>query len=83
MLNGNSILDMVNQAKPIQWSAFRKWVDIDFIHKLEQNMGYGSCPTLKHLFNDYAVSFYRSNYNEKPCVFFDWSCIEYVFVKER
>jgi len=31
--------------------------------------------------NDFAVSYYRSVYDGKPCVFIEHSAIEYIFVR--
>jgi hypothetical protein len=76
------ISEMVDQERTILWSAFRKWVSPVELRRIEQSLGYTHDSLPRHLHDDYAVSFHRSKYNGVPCVFFDWSSIEYVFVEQ-
>jgi hypothetical protein len=32
--------------------------------------------------NDFAVSFYKSTYQGKPCLYFVWSHIEHIFLED-
>ena len=49
--------------------------------KLEKSLGYavGKEGGL-HMKEDWAVSYHKSEFEDKPCVYFTWSAIEYIFV---
>ena len=70
---GPLIREMVECARPVTFSTFAKrcqwraWAD---------DMGYGPWLRLK---NDWAVSFWSSRYQGRPCYYIDHSRIEYVF----
>lgn len=67
---------MVNNAREITYNTFKKYVNIK---ELESMLGYEGSPL--RIKDDYAVTFYRSKYEGKPCVYVRWSAIEYVFIK--
>jgi len=68
------IHDMTDNAREITYETFRRYVDT---RELEEMLGYkGSGLKIK---NDWAVSFYRSKYRGKTCVYILWSSIEYIY----
>ena len=68
------IHDMTDNAREITYATFRRYVNTC---ELEEMLGYnGSGLKLK---DDWAVSFYRSKYRRKTCVYVSWSSIEYIF----
>lgn len=79
------IQTMVEGARPISCKAFLRNVgraeaedafpDYCWCRK-------AGCPNL-HLRQDWAVRFYRSTFEGKPCVYVDHSAIEYVFVGQK
>lgn len=71
------ITAMTDQAKEITYDTLRKYVDLK---EFKESMGYArGILTLK---NDWAVSYYRSVYNGKPCYYVKHSAIEYIWVKQ-
>jgi hypothetical protein len=71
-----AITSMVDAARPIQYETFRRYVDIK---ELEETLGYAGSPL--RIKDDYAVTFYRSKYRGRSCVYVNWSAIEYIFCK--
>ena len=69
----NDIQAMVDQAKEVPFTVLARHCEIE---DFEREMGYG--PWLR-MENDYAVSYYKSTYQGRPCYFVDHSAIEYVF----
>lgn len=65
---------MTDRAKKITYRTFKKYAD--GLDEVAETMGYG--PWLK-LKNDWAVSFYRSEYDGRPCVYMSHSAIEYIW----
>ena len=76
-----SIVDMINQEETITRATFCKHVDKKDREKLEKSLGYavGKEGGL-HMKEDWAVSYHKSEFEDKPCVYFTWSAIEYIFV---
>jgi len=71
-LDGETISNMVQSAKEITYKTFCKYANPADVFPPEKQ-----CPPLN---KDWAVRFYKSFYDGKPCVFIDHSAIEYVFV---
>lgn len=70
--------DMIDNARDITWKTFSKHCDCK---DLIRNLGYvvGNENGMK-IQDDYAVSFYKSKYNGKPCYYIRHSAIEYIFI---
>jgi hypothetical protein len=75
--NGNSINEMKDNARNITYRTFLSHVDTENFKEIEKNLGYDRYLRLK---NDWHVSFHKSKYRSKPCVYFSWSGIEYIFI---
>lgn len=78
--NGDDITEMTEQSKDITAATFKKhceWVEI--AESLGYHTGNGKPKNTLRLENDYAVKFCKSTYQGKPCYYFVWSAIEYVF----
>lgn len=69
IMSGSKIQDMVDNAREITYRTFCKYADP--YEAMEK--------TVPPLHKDYAVSFYKSKFEGKPCVYFTHSCIEFVF----
>jgi hypothetical protein len=82
-LNGKHIQDMVDASKEIAAETFRKKIGGDKYKELEEMLHYDASRGSKlRLSNDYGVSFSKSVYRGKPCVYCTWSAIEYIFTLE-
>ena len=77
--DGPSIIDMVDRARRISASTFRDVIGSHNYTRLEARLGYTH--TNLRLDRDYHVSFHRSTYRGKPCVYVQHSRIEYIFVE--
>lgn len=77
---GPDIHDMVEQAKPVTRRTFLRHCETA---QVEAQLGYER--DRRHgltMAQDPYVRYYRSRYQGKPCYFFVWSAIEYIFLKE-
>ncbi len=74
--DGDSINEMKHAAIQIKGGTFRRYADPQSFREVTEGLGYDrSFP----IGNDWHVAYYRSTYQGKPCVYFVWSAIEYVF----
>jgi len=80
-LPARAITSMVDNAREISLSTFRRHVDANERRDIEAGLGYavGHQRGL-HLKDDGHVSYGKSVYQGKPCVFMAHSAIEWVFV---
>lgn len=77
-----SITDMVDQAKEISYRTMLKAVGRPFIER-QYELGY-DIDNMRgglRLSKDWAVSYYRSFYQGRPCYYFVWSHIEQIFTE--
>lgn len=78
---------MVDTATEITWKTFRNHIDLQELKSIfpfyswrgEIYNSEGELTVTFHIKDDWAVSFYKSNYNNKPCYFLVHSAIEYIF----
>ena len=79
--DGESIGDMVDNAREIGYNTFVKGIDIEELKELFPFYNWGNRKEngLK-LKDDYAVSYYKSIYEGRPCLYVAHSAIEYVFI---
>lgn len=75
---GHDIQAMVDDSRDITRRTFLRYVDKASLAELERDLGYGSW---LHMASDWHVSYSRSRYRGRPCVYFTQSAIEYVFSK--
>ena len=78
---GEEINNMKEKSKSITRETFLKYTGN--IDEIEQGLGY-SVRNQKglHMSKDWHVSYDKSVYQDKSCVFFTWSAIEFIFVEE-
>ena len=77
--NGNDITVMVDNSTEITRRTFLKYIDRENFRECEKSLGYVSRGGLA-MANDHAVSYYKSHYRGRKCVYFYWSAIEYIFI---
>ena len=72
---------MQNHARELKYKAFLSHVDKKELEKLFPHYHWkpGRNRGLR-MKDDWAVSYWKSVYDSKPCVYVVHSCIEYVFV---
>lgn len=77
---GEDIGDMVDTELTITRRTFRRYVDHANLAALEAELGYDKHPKQGlTMAGDWHVSYHRSTYQGRPCVYFAWSGIEHVF----
>lgn len=78
--DGRAIQDMVDRSRQITRRTFLRHVDREEMRRIEGMLSYatGSERGL-HMANDWAVSYHKSRFRGRPCVYFDWSAIEHIF----
>lgn len=75
--DGQDINDMKQGHQMIVRRTFLRHVDRASLQTVEKELGYDrDFPMSK----DWHVAYYKSTYQGKPCIYFVWSAIEYVFV---
>lgn len=85
---GEDIEKMIDNSVEIEWEEFNEHISNKEIRNALGDYGktydyddLKSGSGLKFQ-DDYAVSFHKSfNYRGQPCYYFDWSAIEFVFLK--
>ena len=77
------IHDMVDNSREIAWKTFLKYVDVETVKDVFPYYSYRNEKTGCgfHIKDDYTVSFHKSKYRGKPCVYIYHSAIEYIFTK--
>jgi hypothetical protein len=74
---------MIDQATEITRRTFLKYVDLDELREIEVELRYETHPSRGlTMAGDWHVSYHKSKWGEKPCVYFQWSGIEHIFVEE-
>jgi hypothetical protein len=68
------IIDMTDKARKITYRTFKKYAE--GLEEIASAMGYGPWLSLK---KDWAVSYYKSTYDGRPCVYMDHSAIEHIW----
>ena len=71
-LSGESISDMAEKAREISYKTLIKYVDHNEIKSM-----FGVNPPVH---KDWAVSFYKSTFENQKCYYIQHSMIEYVFI---
>jgi hypothetical protein len=82
--DGNAISAMQAAAKPITYRTLLRKVGREFL-ALQEKLGYDVPWTRERvgltMKRDWAVSYHRSTYCGKQCVYFVWSRIEHIFTE--
>lgn len=82
--SGDDITAMNDAAKEITYDRMRRIVGQPFVD-LQKQLNYDVPGTRGRdrigltMRGDWAVSYHRSTYQGKPCLFFRWSHIEHIF----
>jgi mRNA degradation ribonuclease J1/J2 len=72
--------ECVDVAVEITRRTFLKHVDIDSLRQLERELGYmAHAKQGLTMASDWAVSYFKSTFNGRPCVYVRWSAIEHIF----
>jgi len=79
--DGRAIREMVDRARDITRRTFLRHVSRDDLDECERALSYavGRERGLR-MANDWHVSYHRSTFRGRPCVYFRYSAIEYIFV---
>jgi hypothetical protein len=83
--DGQSINDMTAAAKEITYRTFRKHLGRALV-EAEHGLGYDTGRRREiglRMAKDWAVSYFRSTYQGKPCFYFRWSAIEHIFLEAQ
>ena len=75
--DGDDINEMKRGAEIIEREEFLAEAAPESMAEQEAALGYDADFLME---TDWHVAYYRSTYRGKPCVYFVWSAIEYVFV---
>ena len=73
---------MIRDSKSLKRRSFKKHVDDEALFLVENKLGYS--PTRAHgltMAMDPHVSYHKSKFGDRECVFFRWSAFEYIFVE--
>ena len=77
---GVAIRDMVDAASDIERDTFLRYVSRDELVTTERSLGYAHRPSHGLMMSrDWHVSYHRSTFRGRPCVYFRWSAIEFIF----
>lgn len=75
------LIAMIGKARRINYRTLLHYVLVQELAAVFPSYEWGAGDGLR-LKDDYAVSFYRSVYRGRPCVYVCHSAIKYIFVKE-
>lgn len=75
--DGPSITEMVDHATEITYDSLRRMVGVAQLMSLFP-VYLENSPKMK---DDPYVKYFRSTFKGRPCLFVEWSAIEFVFVK--
>jgi hypothetical protein len=82
--DGPSINAMNASAVPLSYATLRKHLGsalVEVEERLNYDVGRARPRNSLRMKNDWAVSYWRSTYQGKPCFFFRWSMIEHIFLE--
>lgn len=75
-----AITDMVDNSRDITRRTFLKHVHREDLARIAEEMGYAKHPRQGlTLAADWSISYHKSQYRGRPCVYLCWSAIEYIF----
>jgi len=78
---GDAINDMVEQAVSITRRTFLTHVEVQSLREIELDLSYASHSGQGLMMaGDWHVSYFKSVFRGRACVFFDHSGIEHIFV---
>jgi len=74
---------MIEGARAISRRAFCRWADTRDRREWEAACGYVFGGRDLTAARDWAIAYYRSTWDGRPCVYLTWSAYEVIFVGER
>lgn len=78
--NVPALIRCIGSSKEISRRTFRRHVDHESLEELEVSLGYESHPSRGlTMAGDCHVTYYKSTYKGRPCVYLRYSSIEYLF----
>lgn len=78
--NGRWINDMTDQAFDLTYDTMRRLLGEQLITWAIEH-GYDRRPPGLTLRQDWSVSYHRSKYRGRDCLYVKWSAIEFIFVR--
>jgi len=72
--------DMIDNAEEIDYEDIREHISQKELRLVFSGYDWSNQGGLQ-LHNDWAVSFHKSKYNGKLCIYVQWSSIEHIWVK--
>lgn len=81
---GKAITGMVEAAKEVTRGTFVRQVHPRDREFMEMSLGYSQVGTKRglHMKDDQKVRYYKSTFRGKPCYYFVWSAVEYIFTRQ-
>ena len=79
-LNAELLLEMGDNSEEIDYEDIRKEISQKELRILFPGYNWDNQGGLQ-LHNDWIVTFHKSKYNGKKCLYIRWSAIEFVWVK--
>lgn len=77
-----AVTAMLDKERPITRRTFLRHVDRDNLRRIEADLGYERHPSRGlTMAGDWHVSYGKSFFLGRPCVFFAWSAIEHIFTE--
>lgn len=71
---------MIEGERDITRRTFLQYVNRESLRDTERRLGYVGHPSQGlTMAGDWHVSYHKSTYKGKPCVYFKWSSIEHIF----
>ena len=80
MANGADVLKMVDMATEITYGTIKKHIESKELANVFPDYKWQHNTNFLSLKDDWAVSYYRSEYKSKPCYYIEHSSIEYIFL---
>lgn len=77
--DGESIRSMIGAAEQVDYTTLLDTIGAPFVAR-QAELGYDDD---LQMVNDWHVSYWRSTYRERPCLYFAWSGIEQIFCPEE
>jgi hypothetical protein len=72
---------MIENGKQITRRTFLKHVDRFELRVVERELGYEDHPRRGlTMAGDWHVAYFKGHWDGRPCIYFVWSAIEYIFV---
>lgn len=86
---GPKIIAMTDAAREVTWATFKQHVPVEqvqavfpfYSYRGEKVNAAGNMTCPLHIKDDYAVGFWKSTYEGRPCYYITHSAIEYIWTE--